>query len=80
MCLGIPGRIAAWIERDPLTAAAEVDFGGLRRVCQMACVPEAEAGQYVLVHAGVALTVIDPDAAEQLLQTLRDLGDEAPVP
>jgi hydrogenase maturation factor len=37
-------------------------------------------GLYVLVLAGVALTVIDPAAAERLLQTLRDLGDEAPVP
>jgi len=70
MCLGIPGKLVRWIERDPLFAAAEIDFGGVRRTCQMACVPEASEGDYVLVHAGVALTIVEPSAAEQTIQDL----------
>lgn len=75
MCLGVPGRVAGWIDRDPLMAAAEIDFGGVRKRCQMACVPEAQEGDYVLVHAGVALTIIDRESAEQLLATLAALND-----
>ncbi len=76
MCLGVPGKIARWIDRAPLTAQAELDFEGIRRVCQMACVTEAEVGDYVLVHAGLAITRIDAEAAEELLRTLRSLGQE----
>lgn len=75
MCLGVPGRVAGWIDRDPLMAAAEIDFGGVKKRCQMACVPEAEEGDYVLVHAGIALTIIDREAAESLIETLTALGD-----
>lgn len=74
MCLGIPGRVARWINREPLKAKAELDFEGIRRVCQMACVTEAEVGDYVLVHAGLAISRIDSSAAEELLRTLRSLG------
>ena len=77
MCLGIPGKVARWIERDPLLAAAEVEFAGVRRVCQMACVPEAEPGEYVIVHAGVAISRIDPAAAEQTLAELGPLEPDA---
>ncbi len=70
MCLGVPGRIACWIDRDPLMAVAEIDFGGIKKRCQMACVPDAQVGEYVLVHAGIALTTIDDEAAERLLATL----------
>ena len=75
MCLGVPGRVAGWIDRDPLMAVAEIDFGCVKKRCQMACVPEAQEGDYVLVHAGIALTIIDREAAEQLLVTLAALDD-----
>ena len=78
MCLGVPGRVAVWIDQDPLMALAEIDFGGLRKRCQMACVPEARVGDYVLVHAGVAITIIDEVAAEKLLATLADLSEMNP--
>lgn len=70
MCLGVPGRLAAWIDRDPLLAVADIDFGGVKKRVHMACVHDACVGDYVLVHAGVALTVIDRQAAEQLLADL----------
>jgi hydrogenase expression/formation protein HypC len=74
MCLGVPGKVVRWLDRDPLLAMAEVQFGPLRKPCQMACVPDAVEGDYVLVHAGVALTRIDSDAAERLLETLETLA------
>lgn len=74
MCLGIPGRIVAWIDRGTLMSVADIDFGGISKRCQMACVPEAEVGDYVLVHAGIALSIIDSEAADRLLKTLSELG------
>ncbi|MBX3444569.1 MAG: HypC/HybG/HupF family hydrogenase formation chaperone [Planctomyces sp.] len=78
MCLGVPGQVIRWLNRDPLFASAEVEFAGVRRACGMACVPEAEVGQYVIVHAGVAISRIDEAAA---LRTLADLAslDETPI-
>ncbi len=70
MCLGVPGLVARWISKDPLLALAEIDFGGIRKRCHMACVLEAQVGDYVLVHAGIALTVIDQQAARQTLDDL----------
>lgn len=78
MCLGIPGRVVRWIERDPLLARAEIEFDGVRRICHMACVTEAEEGDFVLIHAGIAIARIDAAAAEQVLAELTALdGQEA---
>jgi hydrogenase expression/formation protein HypC len=70
MCLGVPGRVERWIDRDALTGLAQIDFGGVKRACHMACVPEAVEGDFVLVHAGVALTIVDADAAAKTLADL----------
>jgi hydrogenase expression/formation protein HypC len=80
MCLAIPGKVVRWIERDPLLAVAEVEFGGVTRRCQMACVPEAGLGDYVVVHAGVAIAILDADAAARVLAELSSLGEEAEWP
>lgn len=76
MCLGVPGRVQRWIDRDPLTGLAEINFGGVRRNCHMACVPEATEGDFVLVHAGVALTIVDAEAARRTLEDLERLTAE----
>lgn len=80
MCLGVPGRVVEWLDRDPVFGRASVEFEGVRRVCHMACVPEAEVGDYVVVHAGIAISRIDAARAEQLLDELRtiDADDELP--
>lgn len=79
MCLGVPGRIVRWLEREPPLACGEVEFDGTRRICNLACVPEAAEGDYVIVHAGVAITRLDADEAGKLLDELRALC-EPPVP
>lgn len=75
MCLAIPGRVIRWIDTDPITASAEVEFGSVRRRCHMACVPDAVPGDFVIVHAGVAISLLDTDQADHLLADLSNLSD-----
>ena len=77
MCLGIPGRIVCWLEREGVFAQAEVEFDGVRRVVHMACVTEAEEGDFVIVHAGIAISRVDPEEAEQIFKTLAAMGEDA---
>lgn len=74
MCLGVPGRVVRWIDRDPLFARADVEFGGVRRACHMACATEANEGDYVIVHAGIAIARINAAEAERLLRELATIG------
>jgi hydrogenase expression/formation protein HypC len=76
MCLGIPGKVVRWVDRSLPFAQAEIEFDGIRRSCSMACVPEANEGDYVIVHAGIAITRIDPAEAERVLAELRSLDDD----
>jgi hydrogenase expression/formation protein HypC len=73
MCLGIPGKVVRWLDRDPTFARAELEFDGVRRVCHMACVAEAEVGDYVVVHAGLAISKVDAREAQRLLDELAEL-------
>ena len=75
MCLGVPGKVVRWIERDGLFARADVEFAGVRRICHMACVTEAEEGQFVLIHAGIAISQIDDAEAQRLIDDLARLAD-----
>ena len=60
MCLGVPGRIVERCTVDETAlAAGVVEFDGLRRRVCLELVPEAAIGDYVLVHAGIAITQID---------------------
>lgn len=74
MCLAIPGRVVRWIEREPLFARADVEFDGVSRVCHMGCVLEANEGDYVIVHAGVAICRVDEHHARQTLADLARLS------
>lgn len=76
MCLGIPGRVVRWIDRDPLFARAEVEFAEIRRICHMACVPDVEVGEYVVVHAGIAISQVNAAEAIKLLDEINHAGDD----
>jgi len=76
MCLGIPGKVVRWIDRTDQVARAEVEFDGVRRVCYMACVTDAEEGDYVIVHAGIAISRVDPAEAQRVFDELAALGDD----
>jgi hydrogenase expression/formation protein HypC len=75
MCLGVPGKVVEWLDRDTIVGRALVEFEGIRRVCHMACVPEAIEGDYVIVHAGVAISRVDAREAQRMLQLLAQLDD-----
>ena len=76
MCLGIPGKVVEWLDHDPVVGRALVEFDGVRRACHMACVPDASEGDYVIVHAGVAISRIDPAEAQRVFQLLAQLEDD----
>ena len=71
MCLAIPMQIVAI---DGNLAITEVD--GVRRQARLDLLPEAELGDYVLVHAGLAIARVDPEEAQETLALLRQLADE----
>ncbi len=77
MCLGIPGRIVRITDAARMMAMAEVS--GVRREVNLACVagPELDAlvGEWVLIHVGFAMSLIDAQEAEKTLETLRELGE-----
>lgn len=74
MCLGVPGRIVS-VDDDEGLRMGMVDFGGVaRRIC-LAYVPEAVADEYVVVHAGFAISQVDAAEAAAMLAELRALGD-----
>lgn len=78
MCLGVPGKITEMYERDGLPMA-RIDFGGIVKEACLAYVPEAQIGDYTLIHVGFALNIIDEQEALETLSLLREidaLGEE----
>ncbi len=70
MCLAIPGIVEAIFDKDGLKMS-KVNFGGIKRSACLEYTPEAKVGDYVLVHVGFALSVIDEQEA---LRTLAAIG------
>jgi len=71
MCLAIPMRL---IEINGVAGVAEVD--GVSRQVRLDLLPEVSLGDYVLIHAGLAIARVDPDHAQETLSLLRSLADE----
>ena len=76
MCLAVPGKILSTSGDDPLSKTARVSFGGVVKEVSLAYVPEAKVGEYVIVHVGFALNVLDEEEARQVFECLEALGDE----
>jgi hydrogenase expression/formation protein HypC len=72
MCLAIPGIILATAGNDPIMRSGRVDFGGVIKEVDLTFVPEADIGDYVVVHVGYALAKIDPDEALRTLALLAE--------
>ncbi len=77
MCLAVPGVVLEIEGDEPAFRRGSVDFSGIRREVSLAFTPEVKLGDYVLVHAGFALTVIDAEEAQITLEELRRLGEAA---
>ncbi len=79
MCLAVPGKILSIVDGvDPgIGRVATVDFQGSRIEASLAMVPEAKEQDWILVHAGFALTVLDEEEAKETWETLRmALGED----
>jgi hydrogenase expression/formation protein HypC len=75
MCLAVPAKIVQ-IEGDrPLEKMGKVSFGGIMKNISLAYVPEAEIGNYVIVHAGFALSIVNEDEAQQTLADLEKISN-----
>lgn len=80
MCLAVPGQIVS-IEGDtPLTRTGRVDFGGVVKKMNLAYVPKAKVGDYVMVHVGFALATIDEEEAYRVFEYIDSLKLGKPIP
>jgi hydrogenase expression/formation protein HypC len=74
MCLAVPGKILSISGSDEFRAG-RVNFGGVVKEVSLAYVPEANAGDYVMVHVGFAISVVDEAEARLTLDYLRQMGE-----
>lgn len=72
MCLGVPGRIIE-VQEDGLMRMGRVDFGGITRQVCLAYVPEAQVGDWVIVHVGFAISRLEEEEAMETLQLLGEV-------
>jgi hydrogenase expression/formation protein HypC len=75
MCLAIPGRITSLDGGEGLARTGKVNFGGIQKEVNLAYVPEAKVGDYVIVHVGFALSRVEESEANQVFEYLREMGE-----
>jgi hydrogenase expression/formation protein HypC len=73
MCLGVPGKIVEVYESNGLQMA-KVDFGGIFREACLSYVPEAQVGEYCIIHVGFAISLLSEKDAMETLELLREMG------
>ncbi len=77
MCLGVPGKVLK-VDDNPLgLKMGVVEFGGVAREVCLAYTPEAQPGDWVIVHAGFEISLLDEEEAQQTLQALAELAASA---
>jgi hydrogenase expression/formation protein HypC len=74
MCLAIPGKLIS-ITGEDILRSGKVDFGGVAREVNLAYVPEAQLGDYVMVHVGFAISKVDEEEARQVFSYLEQMGE-----
>jgi hydrogenase expression/formation protein HypC len=76
MCLAIPGKIKSIESRfDGLVRMAKVEFGGIVKEASLEMIPLAKEGDYVLVHVGVAISIVDEEEAKKSFEYLAEIGE-----
>lgn len=74
MCLAVPGRVLSIEGSEPAFLRGKVDFAGAGKEVSFSFTPDVQIGQYVLVHAGFALQVVDELEARRIFEDLQQLG------
>ena len=77
MCLAVPGKIISIEGTDRLLRTGRVDFAGIVKEVNLAYVPDAQVGNYVLVHVGFAINSVDEAEARQVFEYLREMDELA---
>ena len=87
MCLAIPGKIISITDQlDETFRFGKVSFGGITKDVNLCMVPDAKTGDYVLVHVGVAISIVDEQEANITFAYLKQMGeveelnDHSPTP
>jgi hydrogenase expression/formation protein HypC len=74
MCLAVPGELLSVEGEDPAFRVGRVDFCGVKKTVNLAFTPSAAPGDFLLVHVGFALTLIDEEEARRTYQYLAQIG------
>ncbi len=74
MCLAIPGKIQS-IEGRDFERSGKVSFGGILKDVNLAYVPEAKVNDYVIVHVGFALSILDEEEANKVFEYLKEMDE-----
>lgn len=76
MCLGVPGKIVEVREQDGLPMG-KVEFGGILKEVCLAYTPEAQVGDYVIVHVGFAISRVDEAEAQEIFSYVKEIEQAA---
>lgn len=77
MCLGVPGKVVKITQAENEMTMGTVDFSGIMKEVCLACVPEVKVGDYVIVHVGFAISIVDEREAKQVFEYLKQIDDLA---
>ncbi len=75
MCLAIPGKILSIEGEDPILRTGKVSFGGITKEVNLSFVPDAKVNDYVLVHVGMAISIIDEAEAHKVFEYLKEMDE-----
>jgi hydrogenase expression/formation protein HypC len=75
MCLGVPGKVMKITENETGMMMGTVNFGGISKEVCLAYVPEAKVGDYVIVHVGFAISIVDENEARQVFEYLNEIDE-----
>ena len=73
MCLAVPGKLIEIFEQEPSFRSGRVDFAGIVKEVNLAYVPEAKINDYVIVHVGFAISILDEEEAKEVFRYLAQI-------
>jgi len=75
MCLGVPGKVVSITRHELGMQMGRVQFGGIQKEVCLSFLPEIQVGEYVIVHAGFAISQVDEEEAAKTFEILKQMGD-----
>lgn len=74
MCLAVPGKVLS-VQGNDLLRTGRVSFGGVVKEVNLAYAPDADVGDYVIVHVGFAISKVDEAEAQRVFEYLKEMGE-----